>query len=150
MNTGFIVFILLQQLQLGEEVDKLTQKNYDQSASTELLPHLPKASENKVISNFELGEFSANLARPSGPQRFLKATIILIMETPRNNKLLETINKSSSIRDEVISMLNKQTPQDVLKLEGREVLKNKLKSHLNKILNDDQVKRILFTRFVVN
>lgn len=150
INTGFILFILGQQFKLGDEVDKLTRKESNFPSEAKLLPHLPKPSENKVISNYELGDFSANLARPSGPQRFLKTTIILIIETPKNNKLLETINKSSSIRDEVIALLNKQTPRDVLKLEGRDVLKNIIKTHLNKLLKEDQVRRILFTKFTVN
>lgn len=150
VNTGFILFILTQQLKLGDEVDKLTKKSSNFSSTANLLPHLPKPGENKVISNYDMGDFSANLARQSGPQRFLKASIILIIETPRNNKLLETINKSSSIRDEIIALLNKQSPRDVLKLEGREVLKNTIKGHLNKIMKDDQVRRILFTKFTVN
>ncbi len=150
INTGFIGFIFYQQSQLGREVDTLTKKSSYSTDTTKLLPHIPKPSDGHVISTHEFGDFSVNLARPNGPQRFIKLSLTFIVETPTNNKLKEILNKSSDLRDEIITILNKLTPRDVLKREGREVLKNILKDHINGRLKDDKVRRILFTRFTVS
>lgn len=153
INTIFIVFIMTRQMSITEKVSQMTAKETQvavESGDSFQSPHLPKPKDNYTIVEYPFGDFQVNLARPRGPQRFIKLNITLIVETPLTKNLSEIINKSPTLRDEIISILNKKTPQDILKLEGREVLKNILKEHMNSKLKDDQIKRILFTRFTVS
>ena len=151
INTIFMVFIMMRQMSITEKVSELTATESTSSVSEDFRsPHIPKAKENFAIVEYPFGDFQVNLARPSGPQRFIKLKITLLVETPLTKNLAEIINKTPTLRDDIIGILNKKTPQDILKLEGREVLKNVLKEHLNQNLNDDKIKRILFTRFTVS
>ena len=151
INTIFVVYILTRQMNMVDQVSKLTASEsrvvMDEGFRS---PHLPKAKENFTIVEYPFGDFQVNLARPSGPQRFIKLKLTLLVETPLTKNLSEIINKTPSLRDEIIGILNKKTPQDILKLEGREVLKNILKEHMNSKLKDDKIRRILFTRFTVS
>lgn len=138
-------------MSITEKVGQLTANETNTSIDEGFRsPHLPKAKENFTIVEYPFGDFQVNLARPSGPQRFIKLNLTLLVETPLTKNLAEIINKTPTLRDEIISILNKKTPQDILKLEGREVLKNILKQHLNSKLKDDKIKRILFTKFTVS
>ena len=99
---------------------------------------------------FPIETLTVNLARPSGPQRFITLSMVLILETPQDKPTDEMTNKIPTFRDEIIDILNTKTPQEILKLEGREVLKNIIKNHLNQSLKTDKVRRILFTQFKVS
>ncbi|MCF8060074.1 MAG: flagellar basal body-associated FliL family protein [Bacteriovoracaceae bacterium] len=150
INSIVVVFILVKQFSIDETVEKMTIVETAVSGDSFKSPHFPEAKESYTIVEYPFGNFTANLARPSGPQRFIKLTLTLLVETPLNNNLSEIINKTPSLRDEIISILNTTKPKDVLKLEGREVLKNILKEHINGKLKDDNVKRVLFTQFTIS
>lgn len=148
--TALAFYLLFKQF----EIQKVAEKLYEQPSSTPQgianSPYYPKAKENFSIVEYPFGRFTANLARPSGPQRFLKVTMVLLVETPTNDKLKEIINNTPTLRDEIINIFNTATPRDVLKLEGREVMKNLILQHINNKLKMDTIKGILFTQFLVN
>lgn len=150
INTFFMAFIFFKQMSITEVVDKITSKAPVTSSMKDELPYLPKAKAGSIIKKYSFGSFTANLARPSGPQRYITLDIVLYLETLSSSPLLEMENKKPDLRDEVIAILNTKTPKEVLKLEGRGILKSLLKNHLNGSLKSDQVKDILFVKFLVN
>ncbi len=150
INTLIAVFLLFNQYSINDEVDKSTTKSSPPVQKPIQSPYIPKAPEGKKIVEYPFGDFAINLARPSGPQRFIKISITLLVQTPIDKDLTEIINKTPTLRDEIISIFNNQTPQDILKLEGRGVLKNILQKHINSQLKDDEILRILFTKFTVS
>ncbi len=152
INTIFVGYLLFQQSKLSSEADEILAK---QSA---VIPAETngqnqfdlKPKDGFIIQEFPIETFTANLARPDGPQRFITVTMVLILETPQDKPTDELTNKVPTFRDEIIDILNTHTPDQVLKLEGREVLKNLLKTHFNQELKNDKVRRILFTQFKVS
>lgn len=142
--------LLFKQLEIQKEAEKLSEDVSVVPEGVVTSPYYPKAKENFSIVEYPFGNFTANLARPSGPQRFLKVTMVLLVETPTNDKLKEIINNTPTLRDEIINIFNTTTPNDVLKLEGREVMKNLLLKHINHKLKTDTIKGILFTQFLVS
>ena len=151
-NTIFVGYLLYQQSQLTSEADKLIAKK------TAIIPEQKdgqnqfdiKPKDGFIIQEFPMQTVTANLARPDGAQRFITLTMVFILETPQDKPTDELTNKIPTFRDEIIDILNTHTPAQVLKLEGREVLKNLLKGHLNRELKNDKVRRILFTQFKVS
>jgi flagellar basal body-associated protein FliL len=150
INTVIVVFVLMKQLSIDSTVDKLTVRVSSAGQDSVKSPYFPKAKDNFTIVEYPFGNFTANLARPSGPQRFIKLKLTLLVETPLTNNLAEIINKTPTLRDQIIGILNTKEPKDILKLEGREVLKNILEEHINSKLKDDKVRDVLFTQFTVN
>ena len=151
-NTIFVGYLLYQQSQLASEADKLiakkmavTPEDKDGQNQFDIKP-----KDGFIIQEFPMQTVTANLARPDGAQRFITLTMVFILETPQDKPTDELTNKIPTFRDEIIDILNTHTPSQVLKLEGREVLKNLLKGHLNRELKNDKVRRILFTQFKVS
>lgn len=142
--------LLFKQFEIQREAEKLFEQPSSAPQGTVTSPYFPKAKENFTVVEYPFGRFTANLARPSGPQRFLKVTMVLLVETPTNDKLKEIINNTPTLRDEIINIFNSTTPRDILKLEGREVMKNLILQHINNKLKTETIKGILFTQFVVN
>ena len=152
INTIFVGYLLYQQTRLTDITNNvISDKTKVISTSTggqnqfEVIPN-----EGNLIQEFPIETITANLSRPSGPQRFITISMVFILETPQDRPTDEMTNKTPAFRDEIIDILNTQSPQDILKLEGREVLKDLLKNHLNQNLKEDKVRGILFTQFKVS
>ena len=150
VNSLVAFYLLSNQYDYEDKVNKLVDQSASAAEKSFESPYIPKPKEGSNIAEYPFGNFSINLARPSGPQRFIKVDITFIVETPADNDLTEIINKTPGLRDEIIGIFNNQTPRDVLKLEGRSVLKNLLKNHINRQLKDDEVLKVLFTKFTVS
>ncbi len=152
INTVFVGFLFMKQGELSELADEvLSEQTKTISPEKQGQNHFEiTPGEGNIIQEFPIDPITANLARPDGPQRFLSLTMVLVLETPQAQALDELTNKLPTFRDEIIDILNTHTPAQVLKLEGREVLKNLIKKHLNQSLKSDKVRRILFTQFKVS
>lgn len=148
--TGMAIFLFVQQLKIQDLANKVSPSTPNVKVGNDQSPYYPKAKESFSIVEYPFGDFTVNLSRPSGPQRFLKVEMVFLMETPTNDKLREIINNQPTLRDEVINIFNNTSPKDILKLEGREVIKDILQKHINHKLQTDKVRRILFTRFLVS
>lgn len=152
INTIVVGYLLFQQSKLSKLADEVV------GVQTAPAPQLTQG-QNKfelrpkpgnIIQEFPIQTITANLARSDGPQRFITLTMVFVLETPRDKATDEMTNKMPTFRDEIIDILNTRTPDEVLKLEGRGVLKNLIERHLNGKLKTDRVRRILFTGFKVS
>lgn len=95
-----------------------------------------------------LDPFTANLAQGDGPRRFIRLTAVL--KFSRDSSEAEFDSRKPQIRDTIISTLNSKRPEDLLEVEGKEFLKEELKSAINSFLVDGHVVDIYYVGFQVN
>lgn len=97
---------------------------------------------------FPLDPFVANLAQGDGPRRFLRLNAVLKFSKQSSEE--EFKSRKPQIRDTFISILNSKRPEDLLKKEGKEYLKEELKAAINTILIDGKILDIFYVGFQVN
>jgi flagellar FliL protein len=97
---------------------------------------------------YPLDPFTANLAAGDGPRRFIR--ISLVLKFNKETKKEEVDARKPQISDTIISMLNAKKPEELLKKEGKEYLKEELKTSINNFLVDGQVTDIYYVAFQIN
>lgn len=97
---------------------------------------------------YPLDPFTANLAPGDGPRRFIR--ISLVLKFNKEAKKEEVDARKPQISDTIISMLNAKKPEELLKKEGKDYLKEELKSSINSFLVDGQVVDIYYVGFQIN
>ncbi len=97
---------------------------------------------------YQLDPFTANLARGEGPSRYVRLTVVLKFN--KEAKKEEIDSRKPQISDSIISMLNSKKPEDLLKSEGKNFLKEEIKNSINSFMIDGQVIDIFYTTFQIN
>ncbi|MBP9679875.1 MAG: flagellar basal body-associated FliL family protein [Bacteriovorax sp.] len=97
---------------------------------------------------YPLDPFTANLAQGDGPRRFIR--ISLVLKFSKETKKEEVDARKPQISDTIISMLNAKKPEELLKKEGKEYLKEEVKTSINNFLVDGQVVDIYYVGFQIN
>ncbi len=97
---------------------------------------------------YPLEPFTANLAQGDGPRRFIR--ISLVLKFSKETKKEEVDARKPQISDTIISMLNSKKPEELLKKEGKEYLKEEVKTSINNFLVDGQVTDIYYVGFQIN
>lgn len=96
---------------------------------------------------FSIGDFTANLAGPAS-SHYVKVTVNF--EISRDADEEELKQRKPQFRDKVISLLNSKQPADLQSLEGRNYLKEEIKTVSNTFLKKGKVEGVYFSAFVVN
>ena len=103
--------------------------------------------EERGLLTFE--PFLANLTDEGG-NRFLKATIGLVVETEAEAKHIEeTPVVMGHLRSTILELLAVQSAPVLVTPEGKETLKKKIKEQTSALLKDKKVIDVLFSEFVV-
>lgn len=97
---------------------------------------------------FPLEGFTANLAQDDGPRRFLRLNAVLKFSV--NSSEEEFKARKPQIRDAIISLINAKRPDDLLKLEGKNFLKEEIKSSINSFIIDGSVIDVYYVGFQIN
>ena len=97
---------------------------------------------------YPLEPFTANLAQGDGPRRFIR--ISLVLKFSKETKKEEVDARKPQISDTIISMLNAKKPEELLKKEGKEYLKEEVKTSINNFLVDGQITDIYYVGFQIN
>ena len=97
---------------------------------------------------FPLEGFTANLAQSDGPRRFVRLSAVLKFN--RDSNVEEFSSRKPQIRDAIISTLNSKRPGDLLKLEGKNYLKEEIKAAINSFLVDGAVIDVYYVSFQIN
>ncbi len=97
---------------------------------------------------YPLDPFTANLAQGDGPRRFIR--ISLVLKFNKDAKKEEIDARKPQISDTIISMLNAKKPEELLKKEGKEYLKEEVKTSINNFLVDGQIVDIYYVGFQIN
>lgn len=104
--------------------------------------------QEKLGILFPLKGFTANLAHGDGPRRFVRVTVVLKFST--DSKEEEFKSRRPQIRDKIISILNSKRPEDLLKIEGKNYLKEEIKAAINTFLIDGRVIDVFYVGFQIN
>lgn len=102
-------------------------------------------SEEKLL---QLESFTVNLAQGDGPRRYLRLDAVLKMSDDAKKEEFEA--RKPQIRDTIISILNTKRADDLLKREGKDYLKEEIKSSINSYLIDGRVEDVYYISFQIN
>ncbi len=97
---------------------------------------------------YPLEPFTANLAQGDGPKRYIRVSMVL--KFTNDTKKEEVDARKPQISDVIISMLNAKKPEDLLKKEGKEYLKEEIKNAINSFLIDGHLEDIFYVGFQIN
>ncbi|MBY0413602.1 MAG: flagellar basal body-associated FliL family protein [Bdellovibrionales bacterium] len=97
---------------------------------------------------YPIDPFTANLAQGEGPKRYIR--ISLVLKFTKETKKEEVDARKPQISDAIISMLNAKKPEELLKREGKEYLKEEIKSAVNNFLIDGRLEDIFYVGFQIN
>lgn len=115
---------------------------------------LPEGEEDAGMAKeedgilFPLESFTANLAQGDGARRFVR--MVAVLKFSRDSSEEEFQARKPQIRDSIISTLNSKRPEDLLRVEGKKVLKEEIKSAINSFLIDGKVQDVFYVSFQVN
>ncbi len=98
--------------------------------------------------NFPLEPITVNLAQTDGPRRFVRFNAVL--KFSKDSKEEEFKARSAQIKDTIITLLNAKRPQDLLTIEGKNFLKEEIKSSINSFMIDGSVIDIFYVGFQIN
>jgi len=116
---------------------------------TSVLPQKAAANTHQKIEAGTLvsaGEFLTNISDPTGA-RYLKAEIVV--EVKKDKKAEKMVNDYMPIiKDNILNILSTATVAD-LDAGNRELLKQRIKSSLNKALGSELIKNVYFTSFII-
>ena len=105
----------------------------------------PSRSDGKLMN---LEPFTSNLAQGDGPRRYLRLNTVL--KFSMDSKEEEFRAREPQIRDTIISILNSKRPEDLLMSEGKNFLKEEIKSALNSFLVDGKIIDVFYVSFQIN
>ena len=97
---------------------------------------------------YPIDPFTANLAQGEGPKRYIR--ISLVLKFTKETKKEEVDARKPQISDAIISMLNAKKPEELLKREGKEYLKEEIKTAVNNFLVDGHLEDIFYVGFQIN
>lgn len=97
---------------------------------------------------YPIDPFTANLAQGEGPKRYIR--ISLVLKFNKETKKEEVDARKPQISDAIISMLNAKKPEELLKKEGKEYLKEEIKTAVNNFLVDGHLEDIFYVGFQIN
>lgn len=96
----------------------------------------------------DLDPFTVNLAQGDGPRRFARVSMVLTFDEQVNDTAFKPIEPR--VRDSIINLLNSKRPEDLLKEEGKNILKEEIKSAINSFLVEGNVTDIYYVNFQIN
>jgi flagellar protein FliL len=149
---GVVAFFQYRFMEMEAKRPDLTQllkerdaaKTAEGEAGAEQKPVETIKKENLL----PLDSFTVNLAQGDGPRRYVRMDAVLKMSD--DAKAAEFEARKPQIRDTVISILNTKRPDDLLKKEGKNLLKEEMKASINSFLIDGRVEDIYYISFQIN
>ncbi len=147
---GTIAFFQWRFMQMEAARPDLTQLLKEKDAPTDPAA----AGEQKVTEVVKkenllpLEMFTVNLAAGDGPRRYVRMEAVLKMSDEA--KAAEFEARKPQIRDTIISILNTKRPEDLLKKEGKQYLKEEMKAAVNAFLVDGKIEDIYYIGFQIN
>jgi len=134
---------LFGQLKKQEKVADLLRADHDLAENP--IKSAMKKDDGILVP---LQTFTANLAQGDGPRRFLRLDAVLKFNESHNKKEFEA--RVPQIRDSIIAILNSKRPSDLLEKDGKEYLKEEIKSSINSFIINGKVIDIFYVGFQIN
>jgi len=96
-----------------------------------------------------LDQFTVNLTTPgSTTPKYVRVNISL--EVPGDEVEAELTQRMPQVRNAIIDLFNSKRPADVVSEEGRQYLKEEIRSALNGFMVSGKVKGVFFTNFALS
>lgn len=129
---------------------QLTTSDIENSANSIAMEEGMETGEAKEEEGIlePLEGFTANLAQGDGPKRYVRLNAVL--KFTKSAKPEEIKARKPQIRDTIISILNSKRPGDLLKVEGKNYLKEEIKAAINTFLINGNVIDIFYVSFQIN
>ena len=124
---------------LGREVE--TEVTADESGRVRTYP-----DGDEPEASFDLGLVTAN-PRSAQARLFVNADVTLAVGPSGVVGEIEDMHNIDRVRDQVIAALSGATPEQLRSKEGRDVVKEDIKSRLNDFLYEGQVMEVYFRAF---
>ena len=140
---GYLQLKLFKQLEKQETVEDLI--NADKDTEKNPLEVALKKDDGVLVP---LQTFTANLAQGDGPRRFVRMDAVLKFDKNHNKKEFEA--RMPQIRDVIISLLNSKRPRDLLDQNGKNFLKEEIKSSINNFIINGSVLDVYYVGFQIN
>ena len=103
---------------------------------------------NELGKMINLDQFTVNLSTPGSiSPKFIRISISL--EVPTEDVESEVNFKVPQVRNTIIDLINSKRPADLAAVEGREYLKEEIKTSINNFLVSGKVKSVFFTGFAL-
>jgi flagellar FliL protein len=134
----------VMQQQLANEAGSNTAEGADEKTAA----GAPKVEAKQEGLLYPIDPFTANLAQGDGPRRYIR--ISLVLKFTKETKKEEVDARKPQISDTIISMLNAKKPEELLKREGKEYLKEEIKTSINNFLVDGHLEEIYYVGFQIN
>jgi len=96
---------------------------------------------------FALGDFTANLSGPASAH-YVKLTVNFEISKDADEEEMKA--RKPQFRDKVISLLNAKKPDDLQSADGRNYLKEEIKTVANTFVKKGKVEGVYFSAFVIN
>lgn len=147
---GTIAFFQYRFMQMEASRPDLTQLLKEKDAPVDpAVEGEQKAVDTVKKENLlPLELFTVNLAQGDGPRRYVRMEAVLKMS--EEAKPAEFEARKPQIRDTIISILNTKRPDDLLKKEGKQYLKEEMKAAINAFLVDGKIEDIYYIGFQIN
>jgi flagellar FliL protein len=96
---------------------------------------------------FPVGDFTANLAGPASGS-YVKVTVNFELSEDTDEE--EMKQRKPQFRDKIISLLNSKKSADLQSSDGRNYLKEEIKTVANTFIRKGKVEGVYFSAFVIN
>jgi flagellar protein FliL len=140
---GFMQWQLFTKMNKKESIQDVVAA--EMSAAAGIVKKSFKKDDGILVS---LDGFTANLAQGDGPRRFVRLEAVLKFNKKHSQKEFDA--RKPQIRDTIISILNSKRPKDLLEKQGKEYLKEEIKSAINNFMIDGTVMDVFYVGFQIN
>lgn len=105
------------------------------------------AAAKSDVRFFSAGDFTANLSGPASTH-YVKVNVNLELGKELDEE--EMKKRKPQIRDRIISLLNGKKPTDLQSTDGRNFLKEEIKTVVNGLLTSGKIEGVYFSTFIIN
>jgi flagellar FliL protein len=149
-----VLFISFQREKSRQTAEDIALRANDSEAKKKGEGDGHGGEKHEDKKNTELGKminldmFTVNLSTPgSVSPKFIRVSISL--EVPTEDVESEVNFKVPQVRNTIIDLINSKRPTDLAAVEGREYLKEEIKTSINSFLVSGKVKSVYFTGFAL-
>jgi flagellar basal body-associated protein FliL len=162
LGLNMVVMVAVALVLFLGQKKQASQQTLDQvaagAAAEQAAGHAPAAAgghgeaspEGAAVSQarfFPVGDFTANLAGPASTS-YVKVTVNFEISTDADEE--EMKQRKPQFRDKIISLLNSKKSVDLQSADGRNYLKEEIKTVANTFIKKGKVEGVYFSAFVIN
>lgn len=108
-----------------------------------------EGSEGEQPALLELESFLTNISDPAG-ERYCKLTVKLaVLPRSRADEIADDPLLTAQIRDQVLNLLASKTFHELTNTKNKEAFREQIRTGINELIGEGEVREVLFSEFVV-